>query len=127
VQRGQDPFRSGENRSRAAGSTSTAGWSTPPSPWPMRSASRYRSAIPVLRTYYRQVLLAPAWPGIYVNDSERRHTFAAAAAECDRLATTHADLGYTLTELPRTSVAERTELLPATLAGSGPRNISEPS
>jgi predicted ATPase len=49
---------------------------------------------PTLRAYHRQVFLAPPWPRIYVNDSERRHTFAAAAAEYDRLATAYADFGY---------------------------------
>jgi hypothetical protein len=73
---------------------------------------------PALRACHRQVFLAPPWPGI--NDSERRHTFAAAAAEHDRLATAYTDLGYTLTELPRTSVADRAELMLAPLADDLP-------
>jgi predicted ATPase len=42
---------------------------------------------PTLRAYHRQVFLAPPWPRIYLNDNQRRHTLAAAAAECNRLAT----------------------------------------
>src|SRR5262249_2443072 len=35
--------------------------------------------------YNRHVFLTPPWPEIYVTDHERRHGFAAAVAEYDRL------------------------------------------
>ena len=40
--------------------------------------ARYRYASPVF--------LAPPWPELFVSDSERRHDFASAVAEYDRLA-----------------------------------------
>ena len=66
---------------------------------------------PALRGYHRQVFLAPPWQAIYVTDAERRHSFAAAAAEYDRLVTAYTEFGYTLIELPRATVAERANLV----------------
>lgn len=62
-------------------------------------AARYRYASPVF--------LAPPWPELFVSDSERRHDFASAVAEYDRLAAAYPALGYDVILLPKISVAER--------------------
>jgi len=62
-------------------------------------AARYRYASPVF--------LAPPWPELFVSDAERRHDFASAVAEYDRLATTYPALGYDVITLPKVSIAER--------------------
>ena len=62
-------------------------------------AARYRYASPVF--------LAPPWPELFANDTERRHDFASAVAEYDRLAAAYPALGYDVTLLPKISVAER--------------------
>lgn len=62
-------------------------------------APRYRYASPVF--------LAPPWPELFASDAERRHDFASAIAEYDRLAAAYPALGYDVILLPRVSVAER--------------------
>lgn len=62
-------------------------------------APRYRYANPVF--------LAPPWPELFVTDAERRHDFASAVAEYDRLAAAYPALGYDVILLPKVSVAER--------------------
>jgi predicted ATPase len=62
-------------------------------------AGRYRYANPVF--------LAPPWPELFASDAERRHDFAAAVAEYERLAAAYPALGYEVILLPKTSVAER--------------------
>lgn len=62
-------------------------------------APRYRYASPVF--------LAPPWPELFASDAERRHDFASAIAEYDRLAAAYPALGYDVILLPKVSVAER--------------------
>lgn len=62
-------------------------------------ATRYRYASPVF--------LAPPWPELFASDAERRHDFASAVAEYDRLAAAYPTLGYDVVLLPKVSVAER--------------------
>lgn len=62
-------------------------------------AARHRYASPVF--------LAPPWPELFVSDAERRHDFASAVAEYDRLAAAYPALGYDVILLPKVSVAER--------------------
>jgi predicted ATPase len=62
-------------------------------------AARYRYSSPVF--------LAPPWPELFVSDAERRHDFASAVAEYDRLAAAYPVLGYDVILLPKVSVAER--------------------
>lgn len=66
---------------------------------PTDLAARYRYANPVF--------LAPPWPELFVSDAERRHDFASAVEEYDRLAAAYPALGYDVTLLPKISVAER--------------------
>ncbi|WP_066808831.1 AAA family ATPase [Sphingomonas asaccharolytica] len=57
--------------------------------------------------YSNPVFLAPPWPELFVSDVERRHDFASAVAEYDRLAAAYPALGYEVILLPKVSVAER--------------------
>ena len=65
--------------------------------------------------YDRQVFLAPPWPEIYATDQERRHSFADAVAEYDRLRAIYPSLGYEVTVLPKIDVARRADVVLATL------------
>jgi len=62
-------------------------------------AARYR--------YASSVFLAPPWPELFAADAERRHDFASAVAEYDRLAAAYPALGYEVITLPKLSIAER--------------------
>lgn len=67
-------------------------------------------ALPDLAARYRYaslVFLAPPWPELFASDAERRHDFASAVAEYDRLAAAYPALGYDVILLPKVSVAER--------------------
>jgi predicted ATPase len=57
--------------------------------------------------YSSPVFLAPPWPELFVSDAERRHDFASAVAEFDRLAAAYPALGHDVILLPKVSVAER--------------------
>lgn len=57
--------------------------------------------------YSSPVFLAPPWPELFAPDAERRHDFASAVAEYDRLAAAYPALGYDVILLPKVSVAER--------------------
>lgn len=62
-------------------------------------AARYRYSSPVF--------LAPPWPELFASDTERRHDFASAVAEYDRLAAAYPALGYEVIPLPKVSIPER--------------------
>jgi len=68
-------------------------------PIPADLASRYR--------YDSPIFLAPPWPELFASDAERRHDFASAVAEYDRLAAAYPALGYEVITLPKLSIAER--------------------
>jgi predicted ATPase len=61
--------------------------------------------------FHRCVFLAPPWPEIYVTDTERRHSFAAAVAEYQRLLDLYPTLGYEVAILPKVSVSERADFV----------------
>lgn len=68
-------------------------------------AAYYRAA--AQHPYHAEVLLAPPWPAIYVNDNERWQTFSEAVALYKGLVATYQRLGYRLLELPLAPVPER--------------------
>ena len=73
-------------------------------------------ALAGLPRYCRHVFLTPPWPDIYVTDDERRHDFAEAASEYDLLLRQYPRLGYEVSILPETSVADRADMVLARLA-----------
>ncbi|AHJ95582.1 AAA family ATPase [Hymenobacter swuensis] len=83
-----------------------AGQSVPPAYYAAVAAHPYRPL----------VFLAPPWPEIYVNDAERWQTFDEATAIYRALHLVYQRVGYTVVELPRTSVAARVSFV-RTVAG----------
>lgn len=57
--------------------------------------------------YRREVFIAPPWPEIFGQDAERRQDFAEAERTFHAVAAAYREQGYSLRELPRSSVAER--------------------
>jgi len=53
--------------------------------------------------YRRRVFVAPPWPEIYVNDTERKQDFAEAVRSYDA----YRSCGYDLVTLPKSTVDER--------------------
>ncbi|HEX4106293.1 MAG TPA: AAA family ATPase [Rhizomicrobium sp.] len=65
--------------------------------------------------YNRHVFLAPPWPEIYEQDQERRHSFAEAEAEYERLRALYPRLDYEIHVLPKTGVEARADFVLVTL------------
>ncbi|EJW10805.1 hypothetical protein A33M_4038 [Rhodovulum sp. PH10] len=61
--------------------------------------------------YHRRVFVTPPWPEIYGRDDDRRHGFAEAVAEHERLLRVYAELGYAIEILPKVDVASRADLV----------------
>ncbi len=86
------------------------------------SALEHVTGEPILDTllsqhrYHRRVFLAPPWPAIHQQDGERRHDFAEAEAEFDRLARVYPSLGYEVVLLPQLDVVRRADFVLATLS-----------
>jgi predicted ATPase len=69
----------------------------------------------VYPAYNKRVFFAPPWPEIHTLDQERRHSFAEAVAEYNRLTEAYLSLGYDIHVLPKVSVAERADWILASL------------
>jgi predicted ATPase len=67
--------------------------------------------------YHPRVFLAPPWPEIYMTDGERRHDLDSALSEYARLLEAYPLLGYEVSLLPKTGVAERAEFVLNMLTG----------
>ncbi len=65
--------------------------------------------------YHRRVFLVPPWARLFDNDVQRRHSFAEAVAEYDRLLAAYPAAGYEVSILPETDVVHRAELVEAYL------------
>lgn len=57
--------------------------------------------------YHGRVLLAPPWPEIFEQDSERRQDADEAERTYDMMAKTYAEFGYEVIDLPRADLASR--------------------
>ncbi len=57
--------------------------------------------------YHRRVLVAPPWPEIYEQDSERKQSYAEAVRTCASMVATYTAYGYEPVYLPLAPVAER--------------------
>ncbi|MFF2319550.1 AAA family ATPase [Agrobacterium sp. NPDC058088] len=81
------------------------------------SALREVSGDPFIETMHREhrynrlVFLTPPWPEIYRADAERRHDFAAAVAEYDRLVRDYQALDYETVVLPKSGVEDRADFI----------------
>jgi predicted ATPase len=59
------------------------------------------------RRYANRVFIAPPWPAIFRQDTERKQTLAEAEATYQAMVEVYSSLGYELVTLPLASVAER--------------------
>lgn len=66
--------------------------------------------------YHRRIFMVPPWPELYTVDNERRHGWAEAVAEYDRLLIAYKALGYVVILLPKLAVPRRIDFLLAHLA-----------
>ncbi len=64
-----------------------------------------------LRRYLKRVFIAPPWPAIFEQDTERKQTLAKAEATYHSMADTYSGLGYELVPLPLVPVAERVKFV----------------
>lgn len=76
-------------------------------------ALEHAIGVPIMETlgtakrYDGRVFLAPPWPELFAGDAERRHGFADAVAEFERLEDALARLGYDVCTLPKAPVDVR--------------------
>lgn len=68
-------------------------------------------ALCMAHRYDERVFLAPPWPEIHVEDRERRHDFATAVAEYERLVTAYGAFGYRVSILPKAGVEARADFV----------------
>ncbi|GAA2097328.1 AAA family ATPase [Actinomadura alba] len=61
--------------------------------------------------YHPRVFIAPPWPEIYEQDSERKQSHAEAERTYEFMVATYTAYGYELVHLPRAPVAERTRFI----------------
>jgi predicted ATPase len=61
--------------------------------------------------YNKTVFLAPPWKEIFINDAERPESFEDAIEISIFLRNTYEELGFTVIELPKFSVAERVQFI----------------
>lgn len=61
--------------------------------------------------YHQQVFLAPPWPEIFEQDTERRQDLVEAERTCEAMVEIYTELGYEITTLPRADVAARIEFV----------------
>ena len=79
-----------------------------------------RAGLDKLATYpfHATVFVLPPWEAIYTTDAERDQSFADAVDVHARVVQWYRSCGYILNEVPRLSVAERSEHVLQTLAES---------
>ncbi|PSJ52656.1 AAA family ATPase [Kumtagia ephedrae] len=66
----------------------------------------FRSAADRFR-YHPTVFVLPPWPEIYSGDEERKQDFDEAVRTFEAVSAAYAACGYTLVEVPKTTVSER--------------------
>ena len=69
--------------------------------------------------YARSVILVPPWRALFAGDEGRRHGFAAAVAEYERLSRAFPAAGYAVEIMPRAPVAERVDWVSARIGPPG--------
>ncbi len=65
--------------------------------------------------YHRRVFIAPPWPEIFCQDSERKQTFEEAVRTYESMAHTYTRYGYELIEVPRLPIADRAHFILSSL------------
>ncbi|MEP1537456.1 MAG: AAA family ATPase [Paracoccaceae bacterium] len=67
--------------------------------------------------YDKHVIIAPPWPEIYVQDTDRRHDLTAALAEYDALCDRLPKFGFSLQALPKDTPTKRADWVEAQMLG----------
>ena len=67
--------------------------------------------------YDKQVIVAPPWPEIYVQETDRRHDLTAALAEYDALCDRLPKFGFSLHSLPKDTPVKRADWVEAQVLG----------
>lgn len=65
--------------------------------------------------YHPTVFILPPWPEIFAQDAQRKQTLEEAEQTCAALTKAYAQAGYALAEVPRGTVAQRTDFILAHL------------
>lgn len=68
------------------------------------------------RRYANEVFIAPPWPAIFEQDSERKQTLAEAEATYHAMVDAYTSFGYELVVLPLASVGERADFVRSRIA-----------
>lgn len=76
----------------------------------LESPDRFYAAAEIC-SYNPTVFIAPPWPEIYEQDSERRQGPDLARRTYEAMVRVYRELGYTLCELPRESVEDRVDFI----------------
>lgn len=63
------------------------------------------------KRYYPKIFITPPWKSIYVNDAERKQTFAEVVSTYHIIKETYSFLGYKLVELPKITVLKRAKFI----------------
>jgi predicted ATPase len=61
--------------------------------------------------YHQRVFIAPPWPEIFTQDSERKQSLEEARLTCDAVTAAYEELGYELVRLPLAPVGERLDFV----------------
>jgi predicted ATPase len=72
----------------------------------MPAPAHFRAAAERFR-YNTKIFVAPPWPEIFANDSERKQSLGEAVRTHDAAVKIYAEFGYQIVQLPKTSVQER--------------------
>ncbi|WP_338868287.1 AAA family ATPase [Myxococcus stipitatus] len=72
--------------------------------------------------YHRRVFIAPHWPEIYAQDTERKQDLTEAEATCRAMQEVYTSLGYELLPLPLVSIPERVRFVRSHLEHATPRS-----
>ena len=81
------------------------------------SGAPYFKTLGKKRHYFETVFLTPPWPEIFSQDKDRRHGFADAMEEFERLEMAFGKLGYDTLSLPKVSPSARADFVLNTLRG----------
>lgn len=75
--------------------------------------------------YNKRVFIAPPWPEIYRQDTERKQDLKTACRTFDTMAAVYTELGYDLVELPRCSIEDRAEYIRSSIRCNNPTGPRE--
>ena len=69
--------------------------------------------------YFNKVFITPPWEEIYINDNERKQSFAEAVATYKVMVQVYSELAYEVIEVPRLTIEERANFILGRIIESG--------